>query len=125
MNIVIKSIDGYMIEFNSAIGRGIARWEGKTPSVNQEYSVEIDINDKFEWGSNIFPVKDTSPNIKMNGSTLSFIAKVIAWESDGVLVASLENDIVLIEAPLPPAKNISYVSFYTRNTNVSLYPIDL
>jgi hypothetical protein len=124
VNIVTKFINDDMVEFSSVIGYGIARWNGKLPGIDQKYYVEIDISDKFEWGENIFPVEEMSSAIKMHGSMLVFVAKVISCESDGTLTVLIDNGVVLIEAPFPSKRNMSHVVFYTSNTNVVLYPVD-
>lgn len=127
MDIVIRSVNRDMVGFDSAIGCGIiARWNGKLPNIDQRYHVEIDINDKFEWGKNIFSVEEDTPStINMDGSMLMFVAKVISCESDGILTVSLDNDIILIETSFLSKGNINYVLFYTCDTNVVLYSVDL
>ncbi|EPK9348415.1 hypothetical protein QDZ90_005788, partial [Pluralibacter gergoviae] len=125
MKITLKDkVDDRLIRFESDIGGGVAVWEGDPFSPNTSYNVELEIDDLFEIGRNIFLEKKCINGIDFINGELFFKAKVISYEEDGVLVLSLEKDIIFIEAS--GANEIDgYVSFFTKPDKVSLYPIEL
>ncbi|BDR54543.1 hypothetical protein KIMH_06540 [Bombiscardovia apis] len=83
----------------------------------------MDIDDYFEWGINITLTKEEIPNISIIDNKLFFIAKIISYESDGILVISLDDDVIFLDVSMAPNQG-KYVSFSTLIDNVSLYPVE-
>ncbi|SFN55269.1 hypothetical protein [Xenorhabdus japonica] len=124
ISVTITKFNNPYVIFTSPLGNGIARWVGSEPNIGDIYHVELDIDDYFEWGVNINFVSETASNIMLESNNLVFTAKVISYETDGILVVSLSGNIIFLEVGL--VSNIdNYVSFFTLKNNVSLYPVEL
>ncbi|BDR54512.1 hypothetical protein KIMH_06230 [Bombiscardovia apis] len=122
-NITITEFENQRVEFTSRLGNGIALWKGNEPQIGSHYPVELDIDDYFEWGINITLTKEEIPNISIIDNKLFFIAKIISYESDGILVISLDDDVIFLDVSMAPNQG-KYVSFSTLIDNVSLYPVE-
>ncbi|MDR1849175.1 MAG: hypothetical protein LBQ75_03970 [Zoogloeaceae bacterium] len=123
MNITIKEKDHRLVTFESRIGTGAANWYGTCPEVGEEYEVELDIDDRFEWGKNIHPSRENHQKLGLRDTTLEFVANVLSYEEDGVLTLSLDGGVLLLEASVPPDNSLNFVYFFTPSDKVTLYPV--
>jgi hypothetical protein len=125
MKVTLKGkIDNHLVEFESNLGYGIAIWGNNKPLLNTSYTIELEIDDFFEWGKNITLETKHESSIKFINKNMIFNGKVISCEHEGILVLALGEDIVFIETSDKCEIN-SYVSFFTVPNNVILYPIEL
>lgn len=123
-NITINEIDRSFVSFESAIGNGIALWGGKKPLSNPYKEIELNIDEHFEWGRNINLTCEHKNRISIRDNHLIFNAKILSFEDDGILVVSLDDDVVFIEVSGNSVVE-GYVSFSTTPNKVTLYPIEL
>ncbi|MBU2674009.1 hypothetical protein EYY86_07745 [Hafnia paralvei] len=124
-NIIVNELDGLLVGFESAIGYGIAFWAGKKPLSNPYKEIELDIDDHFEWEKDIYLINENEGSIKIRDNRLIFIAKIISYTDDGILIVSLDDDILFIEVSSVGDDIEGYVSFSTTPDKVTLYPVEL
>ena len=125
MNITLRNkIDKHLVMFESYIGKGIAIWGGELYLSNFSCEVELEIDDCFKIGKNIFLEKVKDFSINFIDGFMIFKAKVISYEDDGILALRLRNDIVFINV-LEEDTIDGYVSFFTTPDKVTLYPVVL
>ena len=125
MNITLRNkIDKHLVMFESYIGKGIAIWGGELYLSNFSCEVELEIDDFFKIGKNIFLEKAKDFSINFIDGFMIFKAKVISYEDDGILALRLRNDIIFINV-LEEDTIDGYVSFFTTPDKVTLYPVVL
>lgn len=125
MKITLKDrIDERLVRFESDIGCGVAIWECDRFLSNTSCDIELEIDDFFEYGKNIAFEKNHGCSIAFIDDHMIFKAKVVSCEDDGILVLSLGNDVVFIEAS-GEIKIDGCISFFTTPDKVKLYPIEL
>lgn len=112
---------GLVVNFKSTLGSASAAWTGPAPKRSQ-YEVEINFDDHFIWGENMWSSSE-APSIKLlpnNG--LSITAELLPYDNDGCAAIKLENSVILIDTsgmPKDPPKALRL-----EVAHISLYPVD-
>lgn len=111
--------------FSSGIGYGNAEWIGEKPKLNQPYEVEFEIDEIFEFNNNIFESsKDLKNYIKLkDNNTTEFIADVMEYTDDNLIVIKICNSIIFLEIVTLP--KIKLIKVFFTTDRVKVYPIDL
>lgn len=123
-NIALTEFDGSFVKFQSNIGNGVAIWCGDESPPEFCYDSELDIDDSFQWGSNISHINESKTSIEVVDDKVVFTAKILSYEKDGILTISLDEDVIFIEVSQASVIN-GYVLFFTTPNKVKLYPVAL
>jgi len=92
-----KLIDGYKVLVQVDSSQFIAEWDGDKPEENENYNVEIDIDDEFIWNTNIAFSDENASAIIQNDEGFKVIAK-LDYNSEGNLATlNIYDSIALID----------------------------
>lgn len=102
MNVKIADIlenllDKYKILVQVDNNEFIAEWDGDKPGKNENYDVEIDIDDEFIWGTNIVFSDEKSSSIIQNDEGVEIIAKLDYISEDNLATLKVYDSVVLID----------------------------
>lgn len=92
-----KLIDGYKVLVQVDSSQFIAEWDGDKPEENENYNVEIDIDDEFIWNTNIAYSDENANAIIQNDETFKVIAKLDYNSEDNLATLNVYDSIVLID----------------------------
>ncbi|MGA9705189.1 hypothetical protein [Pseudomonas sp.] len=116
-------LDAALVNFQSEIGNGTARWVGTTPKIGDELDVELDLDEVFSWGKNLIPSSRNAPYITVIGKVTHITAEIIQDSSEECTALKFADSIILIETDEPIPQPSGFVEL--RATNVYLYPTNL
>lgn len=91
-----KTFDKFLIKFSCEYGAGIALWKGDRPSIKNEYSVEIEINEILTWGKEVV-VNDEEIAVKFNNGDFYIAGLLESVDDDGYSVIRLGQSIIAVE----------------------------
>lgn len=94
---ITNSTNGLLVEFLSQYGTGQGHWTEGLPNVDQEYDVEIDLDDPLKFGENIKRSDDEVPRIYCLEQQTSFIAKIENVLDDDTVSLRLGDSLILAE----------------------------
>jgi hypothetical protein len=102
MNVKIADIlenllDKYKILVQVDNNEFIAEWGGDKPEENENYDVEIDIDDEFIWGTNIVFSDEKSSSIIQNDEGVKIIAKLDYNSEDNLATLKVYDSVVIID----------------------------
>lgn len=123
-NVTLTEFDGSFVKFQSNIGNGVAIWCGDESPPEFCYDSELDIDDLFQWGENIYHINESKTGIEIVDDKVIFTAKILSYEEDGILTISLDEDVIFIEVSQTSIIN-GYVLFSTIPNKIKLYPVAL
>ncbi|WP_242276656.1 hypothetical protein [Bacillus cereus group sp. BfR-BA-01445] len=92
-----KLIDGYKVLVQVDSSQFIAEWDGDKPEENENYNVEIDIDDEFIWNTNIAYSDENANAIIQNDEAFKVIAKLDYNSEDNLATLNVYDSIVLID----------------------------
>ncbi|CAM3816998.1 hypothetical protein [Bacillus paramycoides] len=92
-----KLLDGYKALVQVASNQFIAEWDGDKPAKNENYNVEIDIDDEFIWNTNIAFSDETANAIIQNDEGIKVIAKLDYNSEDDLASLNIYDSVVLID----------------------------
>lgn len=96
-NISEKLLGGYKVLVQVENNEFIAEWNGDEPEENENYDVEIDIDDDFIWDTNILFSCEKSSVIVQNDEEIKIVAK-LDYNSEGSLATlKIYDSVVLID----------------------------
>lgn len=123
-NITLTELNNSFVKFESIIGNGIAVWSGDRPPPKFCHDIELNIDELFQWGTNISLVNEEGSSVKTVDNKNVFTAKILSCEDDGILIISLDGDVIFIEVSQNSIID-GYVSFFTTPENIKIYPVEL
>ncbi|KGK81938.1 hypothetical protein [Clostridium sp. HMP27] len=97
VTILAKVSEGYKVTIHINGENIVAEWVGKKPKENREYDVELDIDDHFAWGDNIFLSTEKSSLISQDDNHINIVAKLNFNYDDNHASINVNGSIVLIE----------------------------
>ncbi|WP_146164696.1 MULTISPECIES: hypothetical protein [Halomonas] len=119
MNVKIEEIKvlnkNTFVNFASPLGRGKAIWLGNMPIKNENYDVEIDIDEKLWWGSTILGANSKQPKIKEGKDSIELTGEVVAIEEDGLLIVSIGGSLIFVETDLEKNPQKPFVTMRTHH----------
>lgn len=92
-----KLLDGYKVLVQVDSSQFIAEWDGDKPEENENYNVEIDIDDEFIWNTNIAFSDENTNAIIQNDEGFKVIAKLDYNSEDNLATLNVYDSIVLID----------------------------
>ncbi|PFK31609.1 hypothetical protein COJ18_23750 [Bacillus cereus] len=92
-----KLLDGYKVLVQVESSQFIAEWDGDKPEKNENYNVEIDIDDEFIWNTNIAFSDENANAIIQNDEGFKVIAKLDYNSEDNLATLNVYDSIVLID----------------------------
>jgi hypothetical protein len=124
VNNIQKNKDKLLVSFSSEFGNADAFWDGVYPCEGEPYNVELDIEDTFTWGINIFKSNQTFSSIKYNKlSNIEIVGCLESLDEDGFAVMRLKNYIVTFFTDQLPDIQGSYVLIIVKK--MTLFPYNL
>lgn len=90
-------LDKYRILVQVDNNEFIAEWDGDKPRENENYDVEIDIDDEFIWGTNIVSSDEKFSSIIQNDEGIKIIAKLDYNSEDNLATLKVYDSVVLID----------------------------
>ncbi|PGZ06049.1 hypothetical protein COE30_22285 [Bacillus cereus] len=97
VDILEKLLDGYKVLVQVASNQFIAKWDGDKPEKNENYNVEIDIDDEFIWNTNIAFSDENANAIIQNDEGIKVIAKLEYNSEDNLASLNIYDSVVLID----------------------------
>lgn len=119
---ILRTNTGLAVEFISSLGTASVAWVGPEPKIKEFYEVEIDIDEQFKWGENIWESNER-PHIASQNDIVSISAELLQYDSDGCAAIKLEDSVILIELselPQPSPKSIML-----KSARVKFYPLNI
>lgn len=127
MKIKIKNIinnNNYvLVDFSSKYGCSVARWSGEIPRSGGVYDVELEIDDDFVWGVNIFETAKSRILIALEDGKFVIVGSVITLETDGCLSITVGDSVILLDVENAPADISGLVELHALD--VTLYCTNL
>ncbi|MDM5234880.1 hypothetical protein QUF83_01160 [Bacillus cereus] len=97
VDILEKLLDGYKVLVQVTSNQFIAKWDGDKPEKNENYNVEIDIDDEFIWNTNIAFSDENANAIIQNDEGIKVIAKLEYNSEDNLASLNIYDSVVLID----------------------------
>jgi len=107
--------------FITDYGDAKALWVGDTPIENQEYYVEVDVNDTLAWGKDVIEAENYY-TIRLEDDQVYISGILESVDSDGYTVLRIGESFIPFMASGHPLLLNSLIELSTRS--VSLTPID-
>ncbi|UQS14285.1 hypothetical protein [Pseudomonas sp. HS6] len=113
------------VEFSTPYGKGLSSLFTLEARENCSYDIEINIDDDFYWGKNIFTSMSNAPSIRHEAEETYITAELTSITEDGCGSLKLGNSIILIliknenkDLILPSLIEISaiQITLYPTNT---------
>lgn len=82
------------VAFSTVYGSGQGWWKGEPPITEEEYEVEVELEEIFVWGSNIISDNSHKPRIKYANDTLFIRGILESTDSDGYTVMRLGDSLL-------------------------------
>ena len=107
MKVHVRTLDPTRrrVAFSSDLGAAEAGWLGDLPEADRDYHVEIAINERLVWGTDIVATPPAPPRIAQGPAGITLDATLESIEDDGAATLRLGPSLVLIdtEGTAPPA----------------------
>jgi|KBSSwiStaDraftv2_1062776.scaffolds.fasta_scaffold4816633_1 hypothetical protein len=107
MKVHVRTLDPTRrrVAFSSDLGAAEAGWLGDLPEADRDYHVEIAINERLVWGTDIVATPPAPPCIAQGPAGITLDATLESIEDDGAATLRLGPSLVLIdtEGAAPPA----------------------
>jgi hypothetical protein len=107
MKVHVRTLDPVKrrVAFSSDLGAAEAGWLGDLPEAERDYHVEIAINERLVWGTDIVATPPAPPRIAQGPAGITLDATLESIEDDGAATLRLGPSLVLIdtEGTAPPA----------------------
>lgn len=122
MKIIVKGIKGNIVYYSTIYGSSKAKWSGENPILNQEYFVEMEIEDLFSEGVNIVNAEKSEYKIDLIDEKAIFTGVLETIEPDGYAILRMEENIIPIEIK----EGVFNANDFVRITieDISMYPCD-
>lgn len=106
MKIHVRSVDveHQRVEFDSEVGSVDAGWRGPLPAVNRDYDVNILIDHRLAWGTEIVASDTATSRIAREQSGIELRGTLESIDADGAGALRLGSALVPIETEGTPAK---------------------
>ena len=96
MKVMIKSIEGNRVEFESPYGSAIGIWEDAILADKKEFSVELDIKEVIKY-DDIKLSRINEPKIELNSNGVLICGMLVEYNADGYAVLKLGDSLIAIE----------------------------
>lgn len=96
MEVIIKSIEGNRVEFESPYGSAIGIWEDEIQANQKKYSVELDIKEMIKY-DDIKLSRINEPKIELNSNGVLICGMLVEYHVDGYAVLKLGDSLIAIE----------------------------
>lgn len=106
---ISNSESGPVVNFTSPIGSASAIWIGPTPKERENHDIELNLEEDFIWGTNIWEASEPPSIRTLPDYGTSIIAELLQYDSDGCAAIKLGGLVTLIEVsgmPQNPPKLI-------------------
>lgn len=107
MKVHVRTLDPdrRRVAFSSDLGAAEVGWLGDLPEADCDYHVEIAINERLVWGTDIVATPPSPPRIAQGPAGITLDATLESIEDDGAATLRLGPSLVLIdtEGTAPPA----------------------
>lgn len=107
MKVHVRTLDlaRRRVAFSSDLGAAEVGWIGDLPEADRDYHVEIAINERLVWGTDIVATPPAPPRIAQGPAGITLDATLESIEDDGAATLRLGPSLVLIdtEGTAPPA----------------------
>jgi hypothetical protein len=90
------------VAFDSAVGAAEAGWMGDLPEADRDYHVELSINDRLVWGTDIVETEAAAHRIARDATGVTLDATLESIDDDGAGTLRLGTGLVLIDTEGPP-----------------------
>lgn len=125
MNVKITDIlenllDKYNVVAQVDNNEFITEWDGDKPEKNENYDVEIDIDDEFIWDTNIVFSQEKSSAIIQNDEGIKIIAKLDYNSENNLAILKIYDSVVLIDLE-GIEQNISNEWVEMKCTSIKIY----
>ncbi|KFM95253.1 hypothetical protein D0U04_26545 [Bacillus clarus] len=97
VDILEQLLGGYKVFVQVASNQFIAEWNGDKPEKNENYIVEIDIDDEFIWNTNVAFSDENTNTIIQNDEGIKVIAKLDYNSEDNLATLNIYDSVVLID----------------------------
>lgn len=96
--LTISELDSNCVVFETAIGRGVARWAGKrfNPVVGAEYDVEFELGVALDPGITAKRTYHPRPFLAVRNARVAFNALIEAIDEDGMTYLRLSEDCLIM-----------------------------
>ncbi|WP_085607636.1 MULTISPECIES: hypothetical protein [unclassified Pseudomonas] len=114
-----------LVEFSTLYGEGLSSLFTLEARENRPYDVEINIDDDFYWGKNIFTSMSNTPSIRHEAEITYITAELISITEDGCGSLRLGNSIIFISLK-NDNKDLIFPSFVEiLAIQITLYPTNI
>jgi len=114
-----------LVEFSTLYGEGLSSLFTLEARENRSYDVEINIDDDFYWGKNIFTSMSNTPSIRHEAEITYITAELISITEDGCGSLRLGNSIIFISLK-NDNKDLIFPSFVEISAiQITLYPTNI
>lgn len=107
MKVHVRTLDPARrrVAFSSDLGAAEAGWLGDPPEADRDYHVEIAINERLVWGTDIVATPPAPPGIAQGPAGITLDGTLESIEDDGAATLRLGPSLVLLdtEGTAPPA----------------------
>jgi len=104
MKIHVRSVDPATgrVEFQSDVGAANAAWRGELPEAGRDYHVELAVDERLVWGTDIVPTGGMAHHIAQDGAAVTLDATLESIDDDGAGALRLGPSLVLIDTEGTP-----------------------
>jgi len=114
-----------LVEFSTLYGEGLSSLFTLEARGNRPYDVEINIDDEFYWGKNIFTSMSNTPSIRHEAEIIYITAELISITEDGCGSLRLGKSIIFISLK-NDNKDLIFPSFVEISAiQITLYPTNI
>jgi len=122
INNIQRDVDkGFVIDFVSSYGEGVATYIGEKPAPNKECFVEVDIEGVLKWGEDIEKCSAKLYKIEKLGNLIWIYGTLESLDEDGYAILRIGESMVSLETSgenFPIGSNIK-----VKSSNVKFYDV--
>ena len=117
MTLVAKEV---FVEFSTSVGSATAVWRAAPPKVGDQNDVELELEDEFVWGDNVYSSLNSVHSIEVADDIVTMRGTLISNDMEGGAVVDVGGAIILIELIGCAEVDSVFVDLKVKNMNV--YP---
>lgn len=108
-----------LVLFSTDFGDAKAIWEGEEPTINNEYQVEVDINETLIWNIDIIRVENGYYSIQIENDIIHISGSLDSLDDDGYAILKIGESIIPFMAMGEPFQVGSFIKLATKIVSVS------
>ena len=113
-----------VVQFTSAYGVCDGIWEGKMPMIGSKNEVELDIDDKLDWNTNVYESSERQFILQSIEKNIRIIAEFESVADNDNCILRIENSFLMVDIQnLPQIKKGTFLEI--RPKVIKLFDINL